>query len=126
MGKIKDSIIKKLGGYTRKEWDRFLGIQCPAPKQITALDLETIVGRFSFAAEEWECLGAERRRDIAENMLLRSMCEHLEPYTEFTVLTPKPPRFSVEVVAKVRVLRQEHGGEFLCEQDREEEGMTWT
>lgn len=120
MGKIKDSIIKKLGGYTRKEWDRFLGIQCPAPKRITTLDLETLVGHFGFALDEWDCLGASKGESIAKTMLLQGIARQLAPFVEFTVLEPKPPRFTVEVIAKVQVLRPENGGVLQYERDRRE------
>lgn len=120
MGKIKDRIIKALGGHTAEDWDRFMGVRLPVPKPITTLDLATIVAQLKFTPEEWDCLGPARCEDLVKNRLLCGMSSQLGPFVEITVTEPKPPHFSFDVVARVRVLRPENGGVFRYEHDREE------
>ena len=110
MGKIKDAVIKKLGGHTSKEWDRAMGVRFQMPKMVTELNLETIAAEMHISRGQCEFLGSGTVERIIKSEAKRRIADELEPFVEFTVLDSRSPRFDKVVIAKLRVLRQEEGG----------------
>lgn len=118
MGKIKDAVIKKLGGHTSKEWDRAMGVRLQMPKMVTALNLETIAAEMHISREQCEFLDSTTIERIIKSEAKRRIANELEPFVEFTEFDPRPPCFDKVVIAKLRVLRPEEGGVIRHETER--------
>ena len=108
MGKIKDAIIKRLGGHTEEEWrNRFLAP--PRYGVVTQFDVETIGAQVTFARYEADMLGSLEASEIAKKQLISQIAGCLAPYVEVKEVAPKPPYFNFEMVATLRVVNPQTG-----------------
>lgn len=108
MGKIKDAIIKKLGGHTEEEWrNRFLAP--PRYEVVTQFDVETLCAHAKCSRFEADALGREPISEIAKSRIIRVLSQNLENYVEFEMCVPMPPNFDYEMAGKLRVVIPQTG-----------------
>lgn len=108
MGKIKDAIIKRLGGHTEEEWrNRFLAP--PRYKFVAQFDVETIVAHVKFSRHDVDLIGSREASGFAKNDLINEIAGRIEPYVEVKEVVPKPPYFNFEMVATLRVVNPQTG-----------------
>ena len=69
MGKIKDAIIKRLGGHTEEEWKNRL-LAPPRYEVVTPVDVETIWAHVKFSRYEVDMLGSREAAGFAKKQLL--------------------------------------------------------
>lgn len=108
MGKIKDAIIKKLGGHTEEEWKRRL-FDPPRYGVVTQFDVETIGAHVKFSRYEVDMLGSREVSGFAKKQLIDEIAGYLEPYVEVKEVAPTPPYFDFEMVAELRVVKPKVG-----------------
>lgn len=108
MGKIKDAIIKRLGGHTEEEWnERWLAP--PKYEVVTPADVETIWAHVKFPRYEVGMLGSREASGLAKKQLISEIAGCLEPYVEVKEVAPTPPYFDLEMVAELRVVNPKAG-----------------
>lgn len=108
MGKIKDAIIKRLGGHTEEEWKNRL-LAPPRYEVVTQFDVETLCAHVKCARFEADALGHEPISEIAKSRIIRVLAQNLENYVEFETCVPMPPNFDYEMAGKLRVVRPQTG-----------------
>lgn len=108
MGKIKDAIIKRLGGHTEEEWKNRL-LAPPRYEVVTQFDVETIGAHVKFFRYEVDMLGSRKASEIAKKQLISKISGCLEPYVEVKEVVPTPPYFDLEMVAELRVVNPKVG-----------------
>lgn len=101
MGKIKDAIIKRLGGHTEKEWFSALA---PAPVVKTVTNVDTIFTHVSRPRYEVDMMGFLDMTTFAKKQLICEIAKCIEPYVEFKIVKERPPRFDFEMAAKLWVV----------------------
>lgn len=108
MGKIKNAIIKRLGGHTEEEWkDRWLAP--PKYEVVTQFDVETILAHVKFSRYEVGMLGSREASGFAKKHLIDEIARCIEPYVEVKEVAPTPPYFDLEMAAKLRVVKPKVG-----------------
>lgn len=95
--KRKNWLIKKLGGYTQREYD--IAVLGPVPPVIKMYDAE--IEKLSCAAEiPYDCDDA--MMEYLKKKLCRRLGEQLELYTEFHITPSGILRGSLRVIKKER------------------------
>lgn len=101
MKKLKDLIIKELGGYT--ESDLFQEVSCK-PQVISPFDFETLSFSSSISLDEFEALGEERLTKMMKKYLIQELAFGIEPHVKFDVIKPQYGAFpEVVFTAKINV-----------------------
>lgn len=121
MGKIKDAIIKKMGGYTEAEWFRCVSVQERLFRNTKALDLCTMRATMRMDRFEWEHFDNMTRERIVKSQIKRILVDQLDPFVEYTVRELEPPYNCMIVMAKLQAMRPETGGMFKMEHQSNEQ-----
>lgn len=104
MGKIKDAIIKKLGGHTRDEMEI---IRREKMAVITQFDIQTLHADICIHRDEVGTPRFGQVKEHAKKALIMRFAEGLEPYVEIKDREPKPPNFYFGMVGTLRVISPE-------------------
>lgn len=105
MGKLKNYIIKKLGGYTLKEYEGVANIQRPKLGDISRMELVYVKAKAQVDRLDIERIGASTcERLLKVDLVQKLMCE-IEPIVQFTIWEPKPGETGYTAVAELQVAR---------------------
>lgn len=104
MGKLKDYIIKKLGGYTAKEYKSVADIGTPKIWENTRLDLVDIKAETAISRFDAKHMDKEFSEMLIKAGLMQQITKEIEPFVQFTFWNPGTlDGFIAE--AKLQVLR---------------------
>ena len=111
ISKIKDALIKKLGGYTEQEMIEDRRFHFRETKIATThLQLAQINGRMKFTELELKYIPEDQRERWIKDQLLHRICQQIGPYIEYQVGATEPPPYEVRTVrARLRVVQPENG-----------------
>lgn len=108
MGKLKDYIIKKMGGYTAKEYEGVANIRLPEPREITRLDLVYVKSRMQVTRIDVERMGASTYERLLKVELIQRLMSEVEPIVKFTIREQTPGRGIYNAEAELQVVRPAH------------------
>ena len=109
MGKLKDYIIKKLGGYTAEEYKSAASVRAPKIQEITRLDLVDVKAETAISRVDAELMDKEFAEMLMKANLLQQITKEIEPFVQLTLWYPGSfDGFIAE--AKLQVLRPKENG----------------
>lgn len=104
MGKLKDYIIKKLGGYTADEYKSATSVRAPNIHEITRLELVDVKAETEISRGDYEQMDEELSARLVKARLMQQLEKEVEPFVKFVLWKPGPFNgFIAE--AKLQVLR---------------------
>lgn len=118
MGRIKNFIVKSMGGHTKEEWDNFMAVCCRQQVQAVATyDLDTIRAAVEADRNLWFGLPNDLREKRIKQQISNALANELDKYVEYTVMKPEHPYGNFIVSAKLTVLLPKVGGVLIRKSD---------
>lgn len=110
ISKIKDALIKKLGGYTEHDMFEERMITFHEPKIVTQFQLAQVFGSVKSYVFRFEGMSEEEKEKIIKDELFHQIANQIRPFIEYQVGVPEPPTYEVVTArARLRVMQPEEG-----------------
>lgn len=112
LSKVKNAVIKKLGGYTAQDMFEERMIVYHNPKIVTEFQLAEINAKLKYTNLELHFMPEDKRERWIKDELFRRIAQQIGPYIEYAVGTPNPPTYEIVTAkARLRVMQPENGAE---------------